>query len=332
MTPLRLAEALLESNYSYATTDIEVPSEMAEFILEWNQLNIPEDVLHVDEDGGKGREREPHITVKYGLLSKEIPPELYELAKQTPPFPVMLGKVSLFTTNPEFDVVKLDVESPWLHKLNRMISDQVPHEDTYPTYHPHLTLAYVEKGSCEHMVGDDPFKADGVTREFLASGLNYSGPGDSDDPERVKETLLFSKTKHPDAALADTAVRESYAPSEQARAMFARHRQELATLAARMVESWHRQGLTSEQMFRRLHSGRWNCAMEYWHDRRKYPQAFRRLTEQVAAYIERLQEAKFAEAVNELDPFVNCNFPVNSDQVKHFLLSNSRRRSQRTVL
>ena len=168
---------LLEASYKYATTDIALPPEVGDFLLDWNQLNIPEDVLHADADGGKGREMEPHITVKYGLLTPDVPPELKEIAQRTPPFPIFMGSITLFTTNPEFDVVKIDVESPWLRRLNQQISDAVPHEDTHPVYNPHITLAYVEKGTCDHMVGDDPFKAKEIPNEFTAYGFRFAGAG-----------------------------------------------------------------------------------------------------------------------------------------------------------
>ena len=428
----------MEAEYKYATTDIAPPPEMADFILNWNQLNIPEDVLHADADGGKGREREPHVTVKYGLLAQEVPDELREIAKDTAPFPVLLGRVSLFTTNPEFDVVKLDVESPWLRELNRRVSEAIPHEDTYPEYHPHLTLAYVEKGTCAHLVGDDPFKAKDVAREFMVYGLNFSGAGDDQDPARVKESLLFSKVKKPVAEavvgvstgeiaqveqIIRTAAEESngdvgiflalandqlapyhiqfarheahrvgpfavstpegvFVPVPTAQQMrspdfptymssvlyhervhdkqmgrsprpqemytkamayvtpggrvdanrYLQQKQEVMAWAASLVDSWRRQGLTSDQMMRRLRSGNWGVGMKYWHARKQYPQTFNRFVKQATEYIEQLQETALAEAVPDLDPFADCQFPVDPDRIKQFLRNSGRRRVERLIL
>jgi hypothetical protein len=411
---------------------------MSDFVLEWNQLNIPEDVLTVDEDGGKGRERDPHVTVKYGLLADDVPEELRQIAKETPPFPVFLGKISLFTTNPEFDVVKIDVESPWLRELNRRISDSIPHEDTYPDYHPHMTLAYVQKGSCEHLVGDDPFKAKGVSREFMAYGLNFSGAGDDTDPGRVKESLLFSKVKKPVAEAVVGVNADEIAQIEQVvqqaiddsngdvgvflalaneqlapyHVQFARHeahkmgpsavstpegvfvpvpsaydlrgpnfakyvstvlyhelvhdkqmgrssrpgemytkamayvtpgghmdhdrylqqKQEIMAWAASMVDSWRRQGLTTDQMMRRLRSGNWGFGMKYWHNRQRFPQTFNRFVKQATEYIEQLRESTFAETVTGLDPFAHCEFPADPDRIKQFLRNGGRRRIERPIL
>lgn len=430
----------MEAVYDYATTDIAVPTDAATFLLEWNELNIPEDVLFKDEDGGKGREDEPHITVKYGLLASDVPPELREIVKATPPFPVFMGKVSLFTTNPKFDVVKLDVESPWLRELNEKISNAIPHEDSYPTYHPHLTLAYVEKGTCDHMDGDDPFKAKDVSREFIAAGLRFAGAGDSEKAERKVEMLLFSKSKHPgeleeavvgaspaeikeivgiiadaaresggDTSIFTAIVNQALAPytikfgeheGEQYgtraaatdagvflstpsrwdlrdpswpkslsgvlhhelvhdrqmarmknpkqvgdRALqwmtpkgrlsddrYLQQKQEVMAWAASMVDSWHRQGLTTDQMMRRLRSGDWGFGMKYWANREKFPQTFNRFVKQATEYIEQLRETKFAEAVTDVDPFSSCSFPVDPDRIKQFLRSSGKRSVQRPIL
>lgn len=435
MTPLQITQWLLEANYKYATTDIAPPAEMADFIWDWNKLNIPEDVLVIDEDDGKGREREPHVTVKYGLLAQEVPDELRQIAKNTPPFPVYLGRVSLFR-NSAFDVVKLDVESPGLRELNRRVSQALPHEDTHPVYHPHLTLAYVEKGTCEHLVDDDPFKAEGVQREFIAYGMNFKGAGDDKDG-RVKESLLFSKTKNPVAeavvgasdremaqmeqiirsaaedsngdvgiflALANEQLvpyRVKFAPhaghrhgyavatpegvylqvpdSQQLRSRDFLHRtsavlrhelvhdqqmrrsrqpdemyskatayvmpggrvdperylkqkQEIMAWAASVVDSWRRQGLTTDQMMRRLRNGEWGFGMKYWHARHTHPQTFNRFVKQVTEYIEQLRESVFAETDAGLDPFGGCSFPADPDRIKQFLLTGVKRRGERPIL
>lgn len=328
MTPLSLARYLLEATYDYATTDIALPTEMATFLLNWNELNIPEKVLHKDDDGGKGREDEPHITVKYGLLAKAVPDELRKIAKTTAPFPVNLGKVSLFTTNPEFDVVKLDIDSPALHELNKRVSDAIPHEDTYPTYHPHATLAYVEKGTCDHMVGANPFKEKDTVNQFMAPGMRFAGAGDSEDSERVEEMLLFSQARNPgevEESADRVLTRVAYRKVDP-------QRYEIKVWASSMIESWHRQGLTTDQMKQRLTEGQWSHGMKYWVNRKKFPNTFQRFVEQAGEYIENVRQAKFAETFAGVDPFANCGFPVDPDRTKEFLRNNGKRRGERTLL
>jgi len=69
---------------------------------------------------------------------------LYEKNIELKPIEVNLSGISIFE-NPEFDVVKFDVNSKLLTKLNTLMK-QLPHTSTFPEYHPHITIAYVKKG------------------------------------------------------------------------------------------------------------------------------------------------------------------------------------------
>jgi len=182
------------SAYKYASTQIDVPPEQADVIWQWGYTNIPDEIL----DAENGREHEQHVTVKYGLLADKTPMLLRQLGKEFAPFPVYIGKVSLFR-NERFDVVKLDVESPWLRKLNARISAELPNEDSHPEYHPHITVAYVKPGTANHLEGVDIFAnaaEAGVPAEFLAAGFKFKGATeDSDRDDRVIETILFSKVR-----------------------------------------------------------------------------------------------------------------------------------------
>ena len=61
-------------------------------------------------------------------------------------FKVQIDGVSLFE-NPEFDVVKLGViKTPKLEEVNKRLSE-LPNSNQFPEYKPHITLAYVKKGS-----------------------------------------------------------------------------------------------------------------------------------------------------------------------------------------
>lgn len=122
--------------------------------------DIPDSDLTED-----GRETEFHITVKYGIHTEKA--ELIrEVVVGFGPVIVTLGKTSIFkgSGDRDFDVVKIDVGSDDLHRLNKLISDSVECTDTFADYHPHLTLAYVKKGLGEHYVGNDA--VDGMVLNF----------------------------------------------------------------------------------------------------------------------------------------------------------------------
>lgn len=95
------------------------------------------------EDGRE--DHDLHITIKYGLHTGDG--ELVRRVVQGfGPVTLKLGKVSLFE-NDDADVVKVDVESEQLRKLNALLSESLANTDTHPTYIPHICLAYVKPGA-----------------------------------------------------------------------------------------------------------------------------------------------------------------------------------------
>ena len=131
MNPFKLASTLLEASYDLSTIQIDAPPEIGDTVMEWGRLNVPDKVLKIAEDGGMGRETEQHVTVLYGLTVPEPNDAIYKIAHTTQPFPILVGKVSLFR-NAEYDVVKCDVESPWLRRLHTQIKGAAPNQETYP--------------------------------------------------------------------------------------------------------------------------------------------------------------------------------------------------------
>ncbi len=183
---------LLEDTYDRGCLMIHVPKEQADFIQDWGRIQIPDDVLYTDEKGEYGREADTHITVKWGILMKKPDEVLTNVVGSTKVFPVRLGRVSLFDTNPDYDVVKIEVESPWLRALNARIRGTVPNEETHPSYNPHCTIAYVKKGSCDQLVGKPVFGVDGSPNStFYVQELMYKGPGE--DGDKSREHKLFLK-------------------------------------------------------------------------------------------------------------------------------------------
>jgi hypothetical protein len=92
------------------------------------------------------RECEAHITVLYGLESDDVA-AVQEAVTDFGPVQVTLGKTSCFPASEggHGDVLKIDVESPDLHRLHDLIKKQ-PHTSNYPNYVPHLTIAYLWPG------------------------------------------------------------------------------------------------------------------------------------------------------------------------------------------
>lgn len=121
--------------------------------------------------GDDGREGDPHVTVLYGLHTNnaaDIRPQI-----DAAPLKLRLGKVSVFPgadSGKDYDVLKVDVESSELHRLNKQLA-RLPHTNTHPEYNPHATIAYVRAGlgakyaeqmgainaddTCDHIVFSD---------------------------------------------------------------------------------------------------------------------------------------------------------------------------------
>lgn len=127
-----------------------VEKETCQKLLAFNHKIISDDIVYhkIDADGKDefGREKECHVTIRYGFVEDLNEIEVRELLDGQKKFDVEIVGLSIFDSNPEFDVVKLDVKSEVLERLNQ-ISGMYPNKSDFPVYHPHLTLAYVKKGT-----------------------------------------------------------------------------------------------------------------------------------------------------------------------------------------
>ncbi len=143
-----------ETTHDFSSTQVNLSQTDAAKIIKFGNALIKDEDL-ADTIDWSPREENPHITVKYGLHS-EKPGEVQKLLGDVKPFEVTLGKTSIFPASEgnDYDVVKIDVNSPELHQVNKLISDNVKVTDTHPTYQPHITLAYVKAGKGKDYVGN----------------------------------------------------------------------------------------------------------------------------------------------------------------------------------
>lgn len=114
------------------------------------------DEADVYDEEGYGLELEPHITVLYGLHDEEF--NFEDLKKILPPIEKLFAfkkNISIFTNdNMEYDVVKFEIESSILVELNEKIRNQFPYTSTFD-YNPHMTIAYVKKGTGKKYVTEN---------------------------------------------------------------------------------------------------------------------------------------------------------------------------------
>jgi len=138
-------------------TAVRLSSALSSKIQQWGKNNIPSDELSED-----GRETDTHITLIYGLCTKnrEVVKKLLTNEK---PIKAKLGKIGCFVNNDGFDVVIIKIESPDLERLHNKIKDELRVEQTHAEYKPHCTIAYVKKGKSRKYAGNTIFEGAKMT-------------------------------------------------------------------------------------------------------------------------------------------------------------------------
>jgi 2'-5' RNA ligase len=117
--------------------------------ISWVQKNVKQECLAED-----GIEREPHVTVLYGFVPSVNPEDVCDSVAGFGKVAFRLGKISRFEQD-DHDMLKVDVEGETLHALHDHLLNDFEGlvEQTYPTYTPHMTLAYVKKGALKELDG-----------------------------------------------------------------------------------------------------------------------------------------------------------------------------------
>lgn len=162
--------------YDSSSTQVDLPEDLAKQVIEWGKANIPEKCLHNDGENSKGLEDEIHCTILYGLNTRN-PQVIGNALKGTvKPFNVRLGLIDGFQDNKKYDVLKINVECPELIKLHYLLDKRFPNKNSFPTYSPHITIAYLKKGCIDKWLGNETFRG----KEFPANGITFSPSGNGE--------------------------------------------------------------------------------------------------------------------------------------------------------
>jgi len=166
-----------QKEHDFSSVMAILTPDLADKIREIGE-KIPDEDLHE-----KGRDKEPHITLKWGIHGDDAAGARRAISGHGP-VSIKLGAPSLFESD-KHDVLKVDVDSPALHELNAEINRECPHTDTFPEYHPHVTVAYLKTG-----LGKKHLPIEGI--EGLSGVLNEAVFSDRRDI-RHKIPLLGSR-------------------------------------------------------------------------------------------------------------------------------------------
>lgn len=124
----------------FASTQFNLPAEISDEIRRVGKVLILDG--HLD---GKGRETNPHLTIKYGVEEDED--AIQKVAAETKPFEVDLDEVMTFPVTEQSEgcaPVVVKVISANLRKLHRVLDETCSAKEDDFLYQPHVTLAYVK--------------------------------------------------------------------------------------------------------------------------------------------------------------------------------------------
>ena len=130
------------------------------------------DVYNDPTDSSYGLEKEPHVTLLYGLHSDEIKDaDVFDICMKQHIFLLALMNVSIFPSNGKYEVLKFDVGNPYLANINAELR-KLPNTNSFPEYHPHSTIAYLLPGKSQKYI--DMFK--GIQINVKVTSIVYSKP------------------------------------------------------------------------------------------------------------------------------------------------------------
>lgn len=168
LEPVRVAK--LDGNYKNATTQVNLPADLAAKVIAWGKQNVSDDQLHDDGGNSSGREDDIHCTLLYGITDDALEP-IVKAVQSTgvQPFNLRLGLVTAFMDPKEYDVLKIDAEAPEMVRLHYGIRNLIKSVNKFPTYAPHITVAYVKKDVVDSFLGSDAFRG----QEFRVDSITF---------------------------------------------------------------------------------------------------------------------------------------------------------------
>ena len=179
--------------------DISNGDKILEFVK-----NLPNECVYEEEGENYGKETNPHITLMYGLDDKEESRVKELLTKVPTKISAKLGKISKFeNADTPYDVLKVEVHSPHLARIHEMIKKNFNNNYKWPAYNPHVTLAYVKKGTCNEYVGSKIFEG----MKFNFENFTYSnGNREQNHKVNMKEYFVGQSGGYGGGAMAGGGV------------------------------------------------------------------------------------------------------------------------------
>lgn len=119
----------------------------------WGSITSIVDENDVYTRDGFGVEDDPHVTVLYGIHDHISFDDILPLIDVKTPVQLNINGISYFE-NEQYDVLKFDVESEQLSKMNSVLRKNVEYTNSYNGYDPHITIAYLKPGTGKKYIHD----------------------------------------------------------------------------------------------------------------------------------------------------------------------------------
>jgi hypothetical protein len=169
-----IEEAKAKYDYGCAMLYCKFPSA----VIKLQDSIDPKDLYEAEDNGGYGVETKAHCTLLYGL-HEEVTLDEIKSALSEITFSALKATGPTLFEKDKFDVLKYDIGYPtrggaFLHAANSKLV-KLPNTQTFPNYHPHMTIAYLKPGLGKKYVS--LFKEKGLS-EFITKPdyVVYSEP------------------------------------------------------------------------------------------------------------------------------------------------------------
>jgi len=115
----------------------------------------------------KGREKEPHVTVLFGLQKEITPEDVNKITKNTGEIEATLLGYDTFPEGPDGIPLIIPVDSDALHALHRNLAE-LDHISTHKEYRPHITVGYLKPGTeAQYLKLVNPLEGDRIILKNL---------------------------------------------------------------------------------------------------------------------------------------------------------------------
>lgn len=139
--------------HEFGCVMLEVP------VSNWDEITsiINNNDLYEVEGENYGIQKNPHITLLYPIINNV---EFYKIKNILDKvvydkIKIKIKGIDIFK-NDKFDVIKFNVEcDEYLSKIHKELKSNIPNNDKYELYKPHITIGYVKSGRGNKYINKD---------------------------------------------------------------------------------------------------------------------------------------------------------------------------------